>query len=750
MKPQLTYRICKDENDKFYIDFYNGDELFTTGKSGELSFILENEDRSERCTIENWKADEVRDDGTSVTLFSRCYIEKLTTFLNITVTYKKVNELCFEKLVHLRQTNIPVLFFSICTALTGVDCAHLWSFDNACHAGGIVHGTYPAIGFTNKSGISGGILTDAGHRNLWTRNLRRRPTPGSIGFAATQRLCDGQMLRLNNDTATLQLGMLHDYKHGERVSIPATVEADYRTMPGSTVVDGAFSGVGHYGGYIPYRLDDGYYTLSFDCKSDAPAAVRVLKETPESEIRAFHYQDFLQAATSEWKHFSDTFFLSDTEGKDTLLHFFAQSEAEGTLTIKNLSLTRHEGVEVPYHPLRIGKAESRRMFIFAEEGDDIRTLRLASQTHLAEGLAFEGTVAEKALFADMQMLTWITSEAEFTPLNVPSINYAPDMYNRDCFWSVAGINDAALSIALFERWGDTQTDKGGIGTIITPCMGSIEVKDNEATCEWLWWAYINRKKYKSEANVEKVQRAWRYCEDIFDSEQTGICKSHFVMGQNDVCTYPGDKKTSALSVNQGVWAVTLKVAKALGADVEQGRIDAAINAYRAFYDERRGYLLNDRLFPHSISAGDLLPEFVSLWLFDEPMLNDEMVINTLEHIPHENEFGFFIGHAENRYFTKENIPCDSEFMWPDGVYYNGASWMREEVMGYAAGARHGWKPAKERFTKRLEGEINIKPDEPFSHEFIPTDLSVPGCWWPSTRVFCWNVFALTAKDVGGF
>lgn len=752
MKAKLTHRICKDESGKFYVDFYNDDCLFATGKNGELSLILENEDRSERCTLENWKADEAHEGADAVTLYSRCYIEKLTTFLEITVTYKKVNESCYEKLVHFKQTNIPVLFFSVKTSLCGEECAHLWSFDNCNHAGGIVHGTYPAIGFTNKNGISGGLLTDAGHRNLWTRNLRRRPTPGNIGFTAMERLCDGQMLRLENDTATLQLGMLHDYKHGERVGIPITYEVDYRAMAGSVVVGGDFIGAGKYGGYVPYRLEDGYYTLCFDCKSDAPACVRILKQSPESEVRAFHYQDFLREATSEWAHFSGTFFLSDTENEDTLLHFFAQdsSDASGTLSIKNISLTRHEGEEVPYHSLRIGHEESRRMFIFAAEGDDIRTLRLASQTYLADGLAFEGTVPEKVLFADMQMLTWITSEADFTPLNVPSINYAPDMYNRDCFWSVAGINDAALSIALFERWGDTQTDKGGIGTIVTPCMGSIEVKDNEASCEWMWWAYINRTKYGSEASREKLQKAWQYCEEIFDSERSGICRSHFVMGQNDVCTYPGDKKTSDISVNQGIWAVTLKVAKALGFPVEQARIDAAIGAYRDFYDAQRGYILNDRLYPHSISAGDLLPEFVSLWLFDEPMLTDEMVINTLERIPHENEFGFFIGHADNRYFSKENIPCDSEFMWPDGVYYNGASWMREEVIGYAAGARHGWKQAKERFTKRLEGEINVKSDEPFSHEFIPTDLSVSGCWWPSTRVFCWNTFALTAKTVGGF
>ena len=46
-------------------------------------------------------------------------------------------------------------------------------------------------------------------------------------------------------------------------------------------------------------------------------------------------------------------------------------------------------------------------------------------------------------------------------------------------------------------------------------------------------------------------------------------------------------------------------------------------------------------------------------------------------------------------------------------------------------------------------EINLHPDEPFSHEFLPFDVTIPGCWWPSTRVFSWNVFVLRALEVAG-
>jgi hypothetical protein len=49
----------------------------------------------------------------------------------------------------------------------------------------------------------------------------------------------------------------------------------------------------------------------------------------------------------------------------------------------------------------------------------------------------------------------------------------------------------------------------------------------------------------------------------------------------------------------------------------------------------------------------------------------------------------------------------------------------------------------------LPAEITLNPNEPFSHEFLPYDLKVPDCWWPSTRVFSWNVFVLKALEVAG-
>jgi hypothetical protein len=125
------------------------------------------------------------------------------------------------------------------------------------------------------------------------------------------------------------------------------------------------------------------------------------------------------------------------------------------------------------------------------------------------------------------------------------------------------------------------------------------------------------------------------------------------------------------------------------------------------------------------------------------------VNNTLDKVPSHDGYSPLIFHVKDTYFTMKNKPFSPNLFWDNGIYYNAGSWMREEICGYVAGMKHGWKPAEKRVKDRLTAEITLNPDEPFSHEFLPYDLTVPNCWWPSTRVFSWNVFVLKALEVAG-
>lgn len=786
---KINLSVSGNEKKGYNVNIYYGSDLVSSQDlSGELDLVLENEDYSVKEVVKGWKATKILQEGNKTTLSGSLYLKKLETDLDIDVIYEIVTDKVIKKTVELSQVNVPHLYYSLSLGLHSTDTpTSFWSFDDNDNLGGVVHETYPAAGYMLNENLAVGLLTDAGDKNLWTRNIRRRPSKqGEIGFKAIQEICDANLIEIARDVdrnrkdnwVKYTFGEVSDFNHpkelveyklplidswklyngavvkqigdlGESIESSENIEV-IKNEKGFVISGKAKSSTA--GVKIPCRLSDGFYTLSFKHRSTTPLSIRLLKKNGEKEeVVGLHYQTDLPSSKTEWVEQEETVFLANTEGGITNLMLSASSLKENEffkLEIKDFKLIRSDGERYAYHRLEQGKKAVKKVFIFAAPAQPtLHDLRLASQVYLADGLGFEGSTEEKCLFSCYQMLMWITSRDNFTPLNVPSINYAPDMYNRDSFWSLMGVYDKVASEQIFNAWAATQDRRGAIGTIITPCMGSREVKGNEATLEFLWFALVNHRLYGTPLPMEKLKKAYDFCIQEFDPDGDGICHSEFVLGQNDVVTYP--EKTSDLSVNQGMFAVTLQVAKELGLNVSQDYIEKANQEYRNFYDYKNKYLIDNRAYPHSITYNSLLPEFASWWLFNKPILTAEMVINTLEKFPYKNGYSPLICHKDNIYFTQKDKPFSPEMFWDNGIYYNAGSWMREEICGYVAGLKHGWEKAESRIRERLHTEITLHPDEPFSHEFLPYDLSVKDCWWPSTRVFSWNVFVLRAMEVAG-
>jgi hypothetical protein len=269
---------------------------------------------------------------------------------------------------------------------------------------------------------------------------------------------------------------------------------------------------------------------------------------------------------------------------------------------------------------------------------------------------------------------------------------------------------------------------------------------------------------------DKIDKAVSFVLNSFDENRDGICESHFSMSQIDVCDYV--PKTDRLAVNQGMFAVALHTIQALGYDISDDYLNKAESAYRKFYDPQRKHLLFDREYPDLISLTDLVPEFLSLWLFHHPMLTDQMVNNQLNQMPYLNqvpnsphpELGttapILVRLTKDpkgySYMTSDYQPF-GEFGKAnyadharDGFYYNGGSWMRAEYCAYVVGLKHGWPRAKEMMENRAWAEINLNPKWPFSKEFIPTHWKSTDEWWLSTRGLSWNVFILMADEVAGW
>ena len=769
---ELNLKIKGDTTSGFYVEVYYGNILASTQeKAGELDMAIENEDHSIREEINRWKASQAIRQGNSITLSGIFKLPKLEADLSIKVIYEIVNKQVVEKRIELRQTNLSMLYYSVATSLNLNDkSSRFWSFDNADNKGGVAHESYPAGGYMMGDSLTVGLLTDAGNRNLWTRNIRRRPSTGGVGFRALQEICDANLYRIaspqdrtnGNNVVKLTFGELSDFNHPTDTIHYKTPDLTKWKSYNSAIITtdnkiyfikGNKAATDMAGFRLPYTLPDGFYTIRFKHRSNFPVTLRLWKNegTTNNDVQGFHYQTNIPSSPTDWTQLEETVFLANSEGGTTNLLIAASNLKKGQpyqLELKDLEITQSVATTHAYHQLRAGEKNTKRTFIFvAPARPTLHDLRLASQVYLADGLGFKGTTEEKCLYACYQMLMWITSANNFNPLSVPSINYAPDMYNRDSFWSLMGVYDQESSEKIFNAWAATQNDSGTIGTIITPSMGSKELKGNDATLEFLWFALVNKRQYRTPPPVEKITKAYRYILNELDSDGDAICSAHFVLGQNDCVEYPG--RTSDLAVNQGMLAVTLRVAQELGMPVENGYIDKANAAYRAFYNAKRGYLIDNRAHPYVISFNSLLPEFVSWWLFNEPILTSEMVNNTLDKVPAHDGYSPLIFHEKNIFFTQKNKPFSPNLFWDNGVYYNAGSWMREEICGYVSGLKHGWKPAAKRITDRMKTEITLNPDEPFSHEFLPYDLSLPGCWWPSTRVFSWNVFVLKALEVAG-
>jgi hypothetical protein len=769
---ELNLKIQGDSASGFYVDLYYGDiPVSTQTKVGELNIYVENEDYSIREYVNNWKATKAKQQGNTITLSGVVNLPKLEADLQILVIYDIVNNQVVEKRIELRQTNLSLLYYSMNTSLALIENpSSFWSFDNADNKGGVVHESYPAAGYMIGDSLAVGLLTDAGNRNLWTRNIRRRPSTGGVGFRALQEICDANLYGIassddrkrKDNFVKLTFGELSDFNHPQKKIEYTTPEiTDWKSYNGAQVtnnngiysIKGKKANADMSGFRLPYHLPDGFYTIRFKHRSENPISLRLWKNegTGNNNVQGFHYQTNIPSSASEWIEQEETVFLANTEGGVTNLLIASSNLKTGEpyqLEIKDLAVIQSVANKRAYHQLRAGVMNTKRTFIFvAPAKPTLHDVRLASQVYLSDGLRFKGTTEEKCLFSCYQMLMWITSANNFAALSVPSINYAPDMYNRDSFWSQMGVYDKKSNEQIFNEWAATQNDAGTIGTIITPAMGSKELKGNDATLEFLWFALVNKREYGINPPMDKITKAYNYILKEMDANEDGICSARFVLGQNDCVEYPN--QTSNLSVNQGMLAVTLRVAQELGMPVKNETIEKANAAYRAFYDEKRGYLIDNKAFPYVITFNALLPEFVSLWLFNQPILTSEMVINTLDKVPEHDGYSPLIFHVKDTFFTMENKPFSPNLFWDNGIYYNAGSWMREEICGYVAGMKHGWKPAEKRIKDRLTAEITLNPEEPFSHEFLPYDLTVPGCWWPSTRVFSWNVFVLKALEVAG-
>ncbi len=783
---KLSLKAVGDNNNGFQVAIYHENSLLLSN-SEEFSLQLYNNDLSTEAIIPNWTGAIWSGNDSLIVLKRDMYIKEFDANLSATVIYELVNDNVIKKTIELFQPSMPGMMYILkqTSRLTQIPSDYV-TFEHHSFPGGFVHEMYPSVGFINQDNLLVGFLTEAGYLNQFTRNTRRRFSGRGGGFVGIRKLPDPELFYVADSSERSENKHFIRHTFGEMYNLDAGTTHLLRWdsafhIEGNTEVifdKDLISITSHPGNRSGIELitpfkDQAVYTVSFLCRGNTPLALKLFRlknglKTIELE-NGIKYIDNFPVEETEWAQFKGSIMVPYIQNDSVTMFIGTQSGKESWLQIKDLQFTLHQPQKEPYNVLPIGETVKKVTYIFAEPWKSHQQFMISSQSRLAEGKGFQGALIEKMLYANFNMLTWITDINDFTPFNVPNMNYAPDMYNRDAFFSVVSTYNKELNLSIWEQWGRTQTPEGGIGTIITPLMGSVEAKDNEATIEWLIWAMLNKRRFGASLPREKIQKAVDYVLNEFDSDRDGKCKSHFSLSQVDIVDF--NPKTDRLAVNQGMLAIALRTIKELGFDISETYIQSAEEEYRNFYDFKRKHLLFDRNFPDVITLTDLEPEFFSLWLFNRPILTDEMVKNHLNLIPVINkvtnsphpeygtaapicvrlindgeDFSYLSGDYQPfEKFGEENYSNGKS----DGFYYNGGSWFRAEYCAYVTGLKHGWEKAEILMENRIWAEVYLNPEWPFSKEFIPTKYSTFNAWWPSTKGLCWNIFILMANEVAG-
>jgi hypothetical protein len=782
---------------------YRGHSIAQHHQGGEISAIFQNSERSLEDRVDDWKATSWSGDRTRATLIGEMQLTNLRTTVSIEIRYEVLPSQVVKKTIQLHQADMFTLLYQVSNRLEPeAPPAKLWSFDHADCKGGALHEYFPAAGFRTQSGVTVGLLTDAGYRNQWSRIIRRdgtpvKPAPASIPDlnlyylpTASERTQQRAFIQQTFGEATVQLSGEGSHTH---VDLP---EASQWKKSGKIQVEQRDGTVklspGGAEDYVllPFPAKGGeIYSVNLMYRSAVPISIHAWDTDDQlqklSDITVFN--DTAPASPSTFTEFRNSFVVPALQGTGAALVLSLPDFVEGdshensdgrqpSMEVRDIKLSRVASRNEPYHRLEMGKSKMKTVFIFADDAvpDTVRGYRLASQLHLAQALGFQGGETEKVLYADVMMLSWNAELESSRPMLAPSIWYsaAGEMYLRDSFYALNGTHSRGLNERVFGLWADNQGTDGAINTLVEPNIANLERKSNDSTPLWLMWALLNRKRFGTDLPMDKVQRAAEYCLAAYDPKREAICTAQFVMGQLDVIRYPGG--THILCENQGMLAVLLRVIRELqipklSASISEDYIAKAEEQYRSYYDATRGFFRPARNISDAIGFADIFPEFLSLWLFQRKLLTDEMVVNHLDRVPvmsprkdcpYPAEGGtvrpIFIGLPEGKkewaFFTEKWHPMVSDSYAAsyankarDGVYYNGGSWMRIEVCGYVTGKLHGWHKAENAIANRLWAEIHTDENFPTSQEYLATDPKNP--FFGYHRVFAWNSFVLQALEM---
>ena len=226
-----------------------------------------------------------------ITLKRDSYIKELDATLSVSVTYQEVNPNVIKKTVELFQPSMPGMYYILHETVRPAKKPQRYvTFEHDNFPGGFVYEMFPVAGFITPDNHVVGVLTDAGYKNQYTRNTRRRFTGRGGGFVGMRRLPDPNLFSVaslseraeNNNYIRQTFGELYNLDAGREIIKKADTafKKEGNAEVGKTT--GLISISGHPGGragieFITPFKDQKVYTISFLCKGNAPLALKLFR-----------------------------------------------------------------------------------------------------------------------------------------------------------------------------------------------------------------------------------------------------------------------------------------------------------------------------------------------------------------------------------------------------------------------------------------------------------------------------------------
>ena len=283
--------------------------------------------------------------------------------------------------------------------------------------------------------------------------------------------------------------------------------------------------------------------------------------------------------------------------------------------------------------------------------------------------------------------------------------YHRDTFLRDLFL-VRQFADAPLMDKMgLDMFADAQDKKTGQMPTSIFAFGKEGFRfPDESTLYYpifAWQAEVENGVELSPKHIEAVRRAVGYITRRLDSN--GFLYNDPVLHEDDRRTYWADElmlpEADVVAFKQGLAAVALRAAFSLGITEDLYSAAFAEKGYRRLAEQYDGRLpLSLKTGWRDVSA--LYPEYLSIVLFNQKMLDDAVVKNTIASFatrtPEDTEIpdvGFrVILDEEGGYIPEDRfiaVTFPQEFMDTPGRYQNGGTWLIWDHAAWVVGRLHG-------------------------------------------------------------